>query len=82
MVMKRISIKDAKAQLSAAITAAEAGATIVITRHNEPVAHLGPARAHFVQQGRRVGAARLVPAMSGGTGGRYLSVLQEDRGGQ
>ena len=80
LVMKRISIQDLKAQLSAAVAQAQAGRTIVVTRHNEPVAQLGPARSRHVHRGTRVGAGRLKPAVRRGTKGRYLAVLMEDRG--
>lgn len=78
--MKQISIQDLKAALSAAVAEAEAGNTIVITRHNEPVAHLSPARPASVHRGRSVGSGRLTPALKRGTRGRYLTVLLEDRG--
>ncbi len=81
--MPTISVQDLKAQLSAAIAQAEAGDTLIITRHNEPVAHLGPARPVHVHRGARVGSGRLRPAIKGGIKGpkgRYLAVLMEDRG--
>lgn len=77
--MKRISIQDLKARLSSAVAEAESGGTIIITRHNQPVAQLGPARSH-VHRGSRVGEGRLKPAGKGATKGRYLDVLMEDRG--
>ena len=81
MVMKQISIQDLKARLSAAVAEAESGSTIVITRHNEPVAQLGPARPPNVHPGQETGAGRLKPALKRrGTRGRYLAVLLEDRG--
>lgn len=78
--MKQISIQDLKAGLSAAVAEAEAGQTIVITRHNAPVARLTPADPHHVQRGTSVGTGRLRPAVKRGTHGRYLAVLREDRG--
>ena len=78
--MKRISIQGLKGRLSAAVAQAEAGTTIVITRHNEPVAQLSPVRRQLLHRGERVGTARLRPAIRRGTGGRYLAVLMEDRG--
>lgn len=78
--MKQVSIQDLKAQLSAAVAEAQSGRTIVITRHNEPVAQLGPARPSHVHRGRRAGSGRLRPAIRRGTKGRYLKVLAEDRG--
>ena len=80
MAMKEISIQDLKANLSATVAEAEAGTTIIVTRHNEPVAQLGPARPPQVHRGARVGAGRLEPAVKRGTKGRYLTVLLEDRG--
>jgi prevent-host-death family protein len=80
--MKRISIQDLKAGLSAAVAEAETGQTILITRHNEPVAQLTAARPRDVHRGRRVGSGRLTPAVPRGTRGRYLAVLLEDRGGR
>ncbi len=75
-----MSIQDLKARLSGAVAEAESGSTILITRHNEPVAQLSPARTPLVHRGVRVGTARLTPALTRGTGGRYLAVLLEDRG--
>ena len=78
--MERVSIQDLKSRLSAVVAAAEAGRTIVITRHNDPVAHLGPAASPRVHQGAQFGAGRLRPAITRRTRGRYLDVLLEDRG--
>ena len=80
LVMKQISIQDLKAKLSGAVAEAESGQTIVITRHNEPVARLTPAGPHHVRRGAAVGSGRLRPAIKRGTAGRYLRVLAEDRG--
>lgn len=81
MAMKEVSIQTLKAKLSSVIAEAEAGATIVITRHNDPVAVLGPPRASQVHRGALVGTGSLKPALKGrATKGRYLEVLLEDRG--
>jgi prevent-host-death family protein len=80
--MKQVSIHDLKAQLSAVVSAAEHGETVVITRHNTPVARLGPAGTRGTYSGRRVGSGRLEPALQRATKGRYLAVLCEDRTGQ
>ena len=80
--MKRISVQDLKAQLSGAIAEAEAGETWVVTRHNQPVAQLGPAVSSHVHAGARESAHRLTPAVTRGTKGRYLAVLLDDRGGR
>ena len=78
--MRRISIQDLKAGLSAAVLEAEAGNTIVITRHRAPVAKLTPAHPEHVHRGGRVGTGGVRPALTRGTQGRYLDVLLEDRG--
>ena len=78
--MKQISIQDLKASLSAAISEAESGSTIIITRHNEPVAQLTPAHPKHVHRGKKVGIGGLKPALRRGTRGRYLTILLEDRG--
>jgi antitoxin (DNA-binding transcriptional repressor) of toxin-antitoxin stability system len=80
MAMKRISIQALKSRLSSAIAEAEAGETILVTRHNRAVAELGPTREAHVHRGKSVGKGGLKPAIKEGTGGRYLAVLAEDRG--
>jgi len=80
MGMKQISIQDLKARLSAAVAEAESGRTLLITRHNEAVATLGPALPPSVHHGARVGTGGLMPALRRGTKGRYLAVLLDDRG--
>ncbi len=80
-VMKKVSIQDLKATLSAAVAEAEAGDTIVITRHNRPVARLSPARVPQRPRGiLRKGPGGLKPALSPARTCRYLAVLLEDRG--
>lgn len=78
--MKQISIQNLKARLSAAVAEAEAGHTMVITRHNEPVAKLVPAQPQHVHRGRRVGKGAIRPAIRRGTKLPYLEVLADDRG--
>lgn len=78
--MVEISIQDLKARLSAAVAEAEAGETLVITRHRTAVATLGPATSPAVRRGARVGKGTLVPLFSSGTRGRALAMLLEDRG--
>ena len=81
MAMKEVSIQTLKATLSAIVAEAEAGATIVITRHNDPVAVIGPPRVPHVHRGHLVGTGRLKPALSARAfKGRALDVLLEDRG--
>jgi prevent-host-death family protein len=78
--MKLVSIQDLKAKLSAMVAEAESGDTIIITRHNVPVAQLRPARTESVYRGKNVGGGRIKAAVKRGTKGRYLEVLLEDRG--
>ena len=75
-----VSIQNLKAKLSAIVAEAESGDTIIITRHNAPVAQLSSARTESVHRGKHVGSGRLRAALTRGTKGRYLEVLLEDRG--
>lgn len=78
--MKQISIQDLKARLSAAVSEAEAGNAIVITRHNKPVAQLTAAHPEHVHRGKDVGTGSIKPVLRQGTKGHYLAILLEDRG--
>jgi len=80
LAMKQISIQDLKASWSAAVAEAEAGQTILITRHNEPVAKLMPAEPHSVHRGHNVGTIEIKPAIKRGTKIPFLDVLLDDRG--
>ena len=79
MDMKRVSIQELKARLSAVIAEVESGQPVVITRHNKAVAHLTAAEDRHVHRGARVGEG-IRPAAKCATDGRYLEVLLEDRG--
>lgn len=81
--MSTISVQELKARLSSALAEAEAGATLVITRHNRPVARLAPVSAAHTHRGARVGSGRLRPAIKGGLRGPkglLLTTLLDDRG--
>jgi antitoxin (DNA-binding transcriptional repressor) of toxin-antitoxin stability system len=78
--MKQVSIQALKATLSVAISEAEAGNTIVITRHNEPVAQLGPVQPIHLHRGKAAGIGRIKPALRRGIKVPYLPLLLEDRG--
>jgi len=78
--MIQISIQDLKAKLSAAISEAESGNTIVITRHNQPVAKLVPAYPQYLHRGKDAGKGGIRPAIKRGTKIPYLDVLLHDRG--
>lgn len=77
--MKRISIQDLKASLSATIAEAESGETILITRHNQAIAQLTPARIVTSHGGRDSALPPLRPLLRRATRGRYLEILLEDR---
>ena len=80
LTMKMVSIQSLKARLSAVVAEAESGETVIITRHNAPVAQLSPAGAQSVHRGKNVGSGRVRAALKRGTKGRYLEILVEDRG--
>ena len=78
--MTLVSVQDLKAKLSAVVAAAEAGETIVITRHGKAVARLVPADPPHVHRGSRVGEP-FPPSIAPGTGlgARAVEILLEDR---
>jgi len=57
MVMKKVSVADAKAQLSSLLDRVEHGESVTITRHNVPVAEIRPV-ARTEEQPRPWGLAR------------------------
>ncbi|MFZ0430757.1 MAG: type II toxin-antitoxin system Phd/YefM family antitoxin [Acidobacteriota bacterium] len=78
--MKEVSIQDLKAHLSSVVAQAEAGETIVVTRHKEPAARLVPPGAlENTHRGARVGQGSIRPLFRRASQGRYLEVLLEDR---
>jgi len=80
--MRQISIQDLKAGLSTAVAEAESGETIVITRHNAPVAKLVPADPQHVHRSKDTSRGGIKPAIKRGARIRFLDVLLEDRGGR
>jgi len=78
--MKALSIRELKANLSAAVAAVESGGSILVTRHGEPVAKLVPARSDIVHAGTRIGRGKLTPAVRMRSKTRALEILLEDRG--
>lgn len=82
MAMKKVSIQSLKTGLSAAIAEAEAGQTILITRHNQAVAQLIPATVTNTHDGAEAVTAPLRPLLRRATKGRYLKILLEDRSGE
>jgi antitoxin (DNA-binding transcriptional repressor) of toxin-antitoxin stability system len=77
-----MSIQDLKASLSATIAEAESGETILITRHNQTIAQLSPARIVRTHGSRDSALPPLRPLLRRATRGRYLEVLLEDRSGE
>jgi len=78
--MTQISIQDLKIRLSAAIQEAASGNTIIITKHNEPVARLVSAHPLHVHRGQHSGKGGLKAAIKRGSRIPYLNLLLEDRG--
>lgn len=77
--VKTVSIQDLKQHLSALIDEAAQGETILITKHQRPVATLGSARNHQVATGKHFGKRSLTRLLRNATKGRYLDMLAEDR---
>jgi len=78
--MKSVTIYVLKQDLASIIAEAEAGNEVLITRHNKPVARLTRPETEHLHVGSKFGKARLTPAVKGKTAGRYLQLLEEDRG--
>jgi antitoxin (DNA-binding transcriptional repressor) of toxin-antitoxin stability system len=69
-----------KQELASMVAEAEAGNEMIITKHNKPIARLTRPGTEHLHTGSKFGKARLVPAIKGKTAGRYLQLLEEDRG--
>ena len=69
-----------KQDLASIVAEAEAGTEILITRHNKPVARLTHPGIEHLHTGSNFGKGRLKPAVKGKTAGRYLQILEDDRG--
>jgi prevent-host-death family protein len=69
-----------KRRLSEYVAQAEAGTSLLITRHRRIVAQLVPPEAQ-IHVGSRFGKGRLAPLLKGATKGRYLDVIADDRRG-
>ena len=77
--MKQVSLQDLKQRLSAFVAEAASGDTIVITRHQRPMAQLSSAELQHLHLGASFGKSTLKRVLRGKTQGRYLRVLLEDR---
>lgn len=78
--MKSVPMYGLKQDLASIVAEAEAGNDIIITRHNRPVARLTRPGTEHLHIGSRSGKAALKPAVRAKTEGRYLHILEEDRG--
>ena len=78
--MKLVTMNGLKQELASFVAEAEAGNEILITRHNKPVARLTRPGTEHLHAGPQFGKAKLKPAVKGKTAGRYLQILEEDRG--
>lgn len=81
----RISVSDAKAQLTELVRRAEAGEDVILTRHGQAAARLIPIRAEpdrktrraILEAARESGAAK---AAAGPTAARSQDFLYDDDG--
>ncbi|MDO8801058.1 type II toxin-antitoxin system Phd/YefM family antitoxin [Phenylobacterium sp.] len=81
----RISVSDAKAQLTELVRRAEAGEEVILTRHGQAAARLTPIRAEpdrkarraILEAVRRDGAAKALP---GPTAARSQDFLYDNDG--
>lgn len=82
----RVSVSEAKGQLTELVRRAEAGEEIVLTRHGQPTVRLAPVRAEEDRAGRRrkaldeligVAADKAIPGVSAA---RSQDFLYDDDG--
>ncbi len=79
--MKTVPLQDLKQHLSALVSEAEAGEQVLVTRHGRPVVLLTSAVEQHLTVGGSFGKGNLKPLFKQpATRGRYLAVLEEDRG--
>jgi len=78
--MERVPIHKLKQRLSQVIAAAEAGQTLLVTRHQRVVARIVPPEPHL-HRGSQFGQGRIRAVLNGPTRGRYLDVIADDRRG-
>lgn len=78
--MEMVPIHLLKQQLSRVIAEAEAGKTLLVTRHKRVVARIVPPEADL-HTGSRFGRGSIKPLLKGPTRGRYLEVIADDRRG-
>jgi prevent-host-death family protein len=77
--MNMVQIQQLKRNLSALVDAAAAGEMIVTTRHNRPIATLGPPPCEGVHRGAAFGRARLEPVAEAGGSVPITVTLDDDR---
>jgi antitoxin (DNA-binding transcriptional repressor) of toxin-antitoxin stability system len=78
--MKSVPINELKQKLASIVAEAEAGYDVLITKHNKPIARLTRPDTQHLHIGLQFGKAKLNPAVKGKTAGRFLQMLEEDRG--
>jgi antitoxin (DNA-binding transcriptional repressor) of toxin-antitoxin stability system len=78
--MKIVTMYQFKQGLASVVAEAEAGNVVLITKHNKAVARLTRPESANLHRGSQFGKGRLKPVVKGKTAGRYLQILEEDRG--
>ena len=78
--MKSVPMHGLKQELASIVAEAEAGTEVLITKHNKPVARLTRPGTEHLHEGSKFGKGRIKPAVKGKTAGRYLQMLEDDRG--
>jgi antitoxin (DNA-binding transcriptional repressor) of toxin-antitoxin stability system len=78
--MKSVPMYGLKQGLASIVAEAEAGNDVLITKHNKPIARLTRPDSEHLHRGSQFGKTRLKPVVKRKTAGRYLQILEEDRG--
>jgi antitoxin (DNA-binding transcriptional repressor) of toxin-antitoxin stability system len=69
-----------KQELASIVAEAEAVNDVIVTKHNKPIVRLTRPESEHLHMGSQFGKTRLKPAVKKKTAGRYLQILEEDRG--
>lgn len=79
--MKSVNLKALKEDLSHWTEEAAGGEIVEVTRYNRPYVWIVPSGAQGLRSGKHVGTASISPVLEEGSKGKWLRVLDEDRGG-
>lgn len=78
--MKEATIKELKQNLAKYTEMAAAGESVYIKKYNKPYVMLSSTGSQHLLEGSKTGQSLKKSGITEGSSGRYLELLQEDRG--